>query len=405
MSLATRLRVLGPGLIMAAAGIGAGDVVVASVTGARHGHMLLWAVALTAALKFVLTEGLARWQLATGETIARAWVTRFPRWIGVLFAAYLVFWSFMVGASLSSACGLAGASVFPALTVPVWGAIHAVVAALLVALNRYARFQLLMKLLIAAMALCVFVCALLARPDPAAVLAGLALPRWPAEGAGAVLALLGGIGGSLTVICYGYWLREEGWQGADKLPVVRRDAGLAYVFTGGFGLALVVIAAGTHPSAAEGARIALEVAARLETVAGPAARALFLAGFWCTVFTAMLGVWQGVPQVYADVAAAWRGRAADATRDWPVFLAALAWLALPPLVLLWFRQPVVLVLAFSVVGAFIMPFLAVTLLWLNNRRDWMGPLTNRLPGNLALALCLLVFGAVCVREIWQAALR
>ena len=405
MSLAARLRVLGPGLIMAAAGIGAGDVVVASVTGARHGHMLLWAVALTAALKFVLTEGLARWQLASGETIARAWVTRFPRWIGALFAAYLVFWSFMVGASLSSACGLAGASVFPALPVPVWGAIHAVVAALLVALNRYGRFQLLMKLLIAAMALCVFVCALLARPDPAAVLAGLALPRWPEGGAGAVLALLGGIGGSLTVICYGYWLREEGWQGADKLPVVRRDAGLAYVFTGGFGLALVVIAAGTHPGAAEGTRIALEVAARLETVAGPAARALFLAGFWCTVFTAMLGVWQGVPQVYADVAAAWRGRAADAGRDRPVFLAALAWLALPPLVMLWFKQPVALVLAFSVVGAFIMPFLAATLLWLNNRRDWMGPLANRLPGNLALALCLLVFGAVCAREIWQVVLR
>jgi len=110
-----------------------------------------------------------------------------------------------------------------------------------------------------------------------------------------------------------------------------------------------------------GGRIALEVAARLETVAGPVARALFLAGFWCTVFTAMLGVWQGVPQVYADVAAAWRGRAADATRDRPVFLAALAWLALPPLVLLWFRQPVALVLAFSVVGAFIMPFLAAKL--------------------------------------------
>jgi Mn2+/Fe2+ NRAMP family transporter len=401
MSLAARLRALGPGLIMAAAGIGAGDVVVASVTGARHGYTLLWAVALTAALKFVLTEGLARWQLATGETIARAWVTRLPRWLGVVFAAYLVFWTFMVGASLSSACGLAATSVFPALPVPVGGAIHAVAAALLVALNRYSRFQVLMKLLIAAMALCVFVCAVLAKPAPGAVLAGLALPTWPAGGAGAVLALLGGIGGSLTVICYGYWLRAEGWQGAEKLPVVRRDAGLAYVFTGGFGLALVVIAAGTHPGAAEGTRIALEVAARLETVAGPVTRGLFLAGFWCTVFTAMLGVWQGVPQVYADVAAAWRGREADAGRDRPVFLAALAWLALPPLALLWFKQPVALVLAFSVTGAFIMPFLAATLLYLNNRRDWMGPLANRAAGNLALVLCLLVFGAVCAREVVQ----
>ena len=75
-SLREKLQALGPGLVLAAAGIGAGDVVVASVTGIRFGLTLLWAVVLTAALKFVLTEALARWQLATGETIARAWVTR-----------------------------------------------------------------------------------------------------------------------------------------------------------------------------------------------------------------------------------------------------------------------------------------------------------------------------------------
>ena len=76
-----RLRQLGPGLVLAAAGIGAGDVVVASVTGIRFGTTLLWAVACTAALKFVLTEALARWQLATGETVVRAWATRLPRWV------------------------------------------------------------------------------------------------------------------------------------------------------------------------------------------------------------------------------------------------------------------------------------------------------------------------------------
>ncbi len=37
MPLLQRLRNLGPGLILAAAGIGAGDVVVASVTGIKFG--------------------------------------------------------------------------------------------------------------------------------------------------------------------------------------------------------------------------------------------------------------------------------------------------------------------------------------------------------------------------------
>lgn len=408
-ALAVRLRSLGPGLVLAAAGIGAGDVVVASVTGIQFGTALLWAVAFTAALKFVLTEALARWQLATGETIARAWITRLPRWVGVYFGAYLLLWTFLVGASLSSACGLAGASMFPGLPVPVWGAIHAVVAALLVAANRYTQFQRVMKFLVAVMAGCVLVCAVLARPDLGALARGLCVPLVPANGGGAqVLALLGGIGGSLTVICYGYWMRAAEWGGVERLPTVRADVRLAYVFTGLFGIALVVIAAGVDAHAATGAKIALEIAARLETVAGTWARWVFLLGFWCTVFTAMLGVWQGVPQVYVDVVDAWQARAGGAlngaVHERAIYLLALGYLAGPPLVLLWFKQPVAVVVTFSIAGAFFMPFLAGTLLYLNNRRDWIGALANRRPGNVALLVCLVVFAAVCVREI-IAALR
>lgn len=225
-SLAQRVRSVGPGLVLAAAGIGAGDVVVASVTGIRFGATLLWAVAFTAALKFVLTEALARWQLATGETVVRAWATRLPQWVSAVFAAYLLFWTFMVGASLSSACGLAGVSLTGVGTVPLWGAAHAVLAAVLVAANRYARFQRGMKALIAVMALCVLGCAAIARPDAAAIVRGLFVPSVPAAGGGAqVLALLGGIGGSVTVICYGYWMRATAWRGAERLRRCGRTCG------------------------------------------------------------------------------------------------------------------------------------------------------------------------------------
>ncbi len=423
-----RLRLLGPGLVLAAAGIGAGDVVVASVTGIRFGLTLLWAVVFTVALKFVLTEALARWQLATGETIVRAWVTRLPRWVSIYFGVYLLLWTFLVGASLSSACGLAGASLFPRLgiSVPLWGALHAGVAALLVGLNRYTQFQRVMKGLVALMAICVLVCAGLAKPPVGEVVRGLLVPIVPVAGGGAqVLALLGGIGGSLTVICYAYWMRSAGWRGVEKLPTVRGDLRLAYIFTGVFGIALIAIAAGVHAEATGGARIALGIAARLETVAGRAAGWVFLLGFWSTVFTAMLGVWQGVPQVYVDLVNAWRRRddvggvpsartgdasvisrgegtppaTEDVAIDRRVFVGALLFLAGPPLVLLWFKEPVAVVVTFSIVGAFFMPFLAGTLLYLNNRRAWMGALANGRLGNVALVTCVLVFGAVCVWEL------
>jgi Mn2+/Fe2+ NRAMP family transporter len=60
---------------------------------------------------------------------------------------------------------------------------------------------------------------------------------------------------------------------------------------------------------------------------------------------------------------------------------------------------VAIVLTFSIVGAFFMPFLAATLLYLNNRRAWVGSLANGWIGNVALAISLLVFGVVSIREI------
>ena len=67
--------------------------------------------------------------------------------------------------------------------------------------------------------------------------------------------------------------------------------------------------------------------------------------------------------------------------------------------LLWFKQPVAVVVAFSIAGAFFMPFLAATLLYLNNRRAWIGALANRWMGNVALVVCLVVFAVVCGFEV------
>jgi Mn2+/Fe2+ NRAMP family transporter len=46
-----------------------------------------------------------------------------------------------------------------------------------------------------------------------------------------------------------------------------------------------------------------------------------------------------------------------------------------------------------------MPFLAAVLLYLNNRRDWMGSLRNGIVCNVALLISLLLFGWIAINEI------
>jgi len=80
-----RLRNIGPGIVIAATGLGAGDLVAASVAGAKFGTALLWAAVVGALMKFAMNEGLARWQLATGTTLLEGWVHRLPRVISIYF--------------------------------------------------------------------------------------------------------------------------------------------------------------------------------------------------------------------------------------------------------------------------------------------------------------------------------
>jgi Mn2+/Fe2+ NRAMP family transporter len=97
---------IGPGLLVAAAGIGAGDIVSSTMAASAYGLQLLWVVVLAALLKSFLNEGIARWQLATGTTAIEGWTAHLPAWLRVCFACYLVIWTISVSAALTSAAGL-----------------------------------------------------------------------------------------------------------------------------------------------------------------------------------------------------------------------------------------------------------------------------------------------------------
>src|SRR5918998_1378363 len=117
------LAALGPGILVAATGVGAGDIAGAGFAGSKLGYTILWAAVLGAFIKFVVNEGLTRWQLATGQTLLEGAVLRFGRPVQWLFLVYLLVWSWAVGSALISACGVAAHALFPAFDDPLTGKI------------------------------------------------------------------------------------------------------------------------------------------------------------------------------------------------------------------------------------------------------------------------------------------
>ena len=146
------------------------------------------------------------------------------------------------------------------------------------------------------------------------------------------------------------------------------------------------------------------LAEQLAVSVGPSGKWIFLAGFWAAVFSALLGVWQSLPYLFTDFMWLRKGAGVGSRPDVDVersrpFRCYLACLATAPLVLL--RWPVEeLQLAFGLTGAMLLPLLALTLLLMNNREDWVGKqFRSNAALNVVLAAALLFFTYVGAREI------
>lgn len=403
-SLLKTMSLLGPGFAVAATGVGAGDVVTAALSGAEFGTVVVWAALVGAAFKFVLNEGIARWQLATGTTLLEGWGVYLHRFVLVGFMVYLVLWTFVVAGAMMAACGLAAHAIVPGVSVTAWGVLHSLAALVLVYAGRYALFERLMKGFIVLMFTAVLLCAGLVEPDWSAVAKDLVLPAMPAGSGPFLLGVIGGVGGSVTLLSYSYWIRERGWDGPAYHRQARLDLGAAYLLTGLFGVAIIIVAAGMKAEQVTGNEMALALARRIGEAVGPAGQAIFLAGFWGAVFTSMLGVWQGVPYLFADFVHTLKRRGGGVPPDAvdtrsPYYRGYLLFIALPPMLLLVVDRPVGIVLVYAIAGAFFMPFLAATLLYLNNRRAWVQDLKNGWLVNALLGLALLLFGYLCVNEL------
>jgi Mn2+/Fe2+ NRAMP family transporter len=381
------LAIVGPGILVAATGVGAGDLSTGTIVGSKLGVAVLWAVVLGAAIKFLLSEGLARWQLATGTTLLEGSVTHLGRAVQWIFLAYLLIWSYFVGSALMSACGVTAHAMLPIMSPEadkiLYGLLHSAAAVVLVRMGGYRLFSKIMGVCIAVMFVVVVAIAIALQPSWSSIGTGIVwptIPKFSGDGLVWTVALMGGVGGTLTVLCYGYWIREEGRQGDKALKTCRIDLAVGYAATALFGMAMVVI--GSQLDAIEGtgvklvANVATQLQKQLGGHVGHVAKWAFLVGAWGAVFSSLLGVWQSVPYVFADF---WQLRRAPEpgaspravnTRCLP-YQGYLFAIAIIPAIGLW-TSFVTVQKYYAVFGALFMPMLAVALLILNGKTPLVG---------------------------------
>ena len=148
--------------------------------------------------------------MSRGEFQLRIGLARF-------FLPYLLLWSFFVDSAMMSRCGVTLHAMFPVFDAVngkiAFGILSSLVGLGLVLAGGFELFEKVMGVCIGFMFVIVVVTAALLWPDTGEVVRGLLVPRIPDASAAGItwtVALMGGVGGTLTVLCYGTCIQEKG---------------------------------------------------------------------------------------------------------------------------------------------------------------------------------------------------
>ncbi|KND46539.1 Nramp family divalent metal transporter [Streptomyces stelliscabiei] len=403
-----RWTLLGPGLVLAAASVGAGDMVTSLAGAAGHGMALMWAIVIGVALKYALTEAVGRLYLATGQTVIGS-LRSAARWLPAAFLLFVLVIGLLYGAALSSVASLALSTLFPVLPVRPVGVTIALAAAAIVYVGRYTVFERVMSVFMLAkfLGMAVLAVATLATADDLPGLLGTLRPRLPEGDVVTVLALVGGVGGTAGIASYSYWVREKGWADRSRLRLVRADSALSYGVTLLFVLCTTVVGTGLlygTGGSITGSDGLAALADPLGADLGSVARVLFLGTFFLVTLSALVGGFNGLCYLLADSLRAVRG-IPDAEAEPHIaqnggpFRAFLLYCALAAVAVTFLGRPVSLVLTYAAVGSLILPLLAGALLVLLNRRGVEPALRNPINSNVLLGGSFVLFGVLAAVQL------
>jgi Mn2+/Fe2+ NRAMP family transporter len=275
--------------------------------------------------------------------------------------------------------------------------------------GRYGVFNVVMQALVGMMFVTTVGCAIAVTPGFGDIAGGL-VPSVPDGSLLYCLGLMGGIGATLTLASYTYWMRDHGWRDPKWLPSVRIDLRVGYLVTGTFVLAVMVVGAEFlygADAAIDGEEGLVPFADSLGDRLGGVTQWLFLLGFFSAAYSSLVGAWNGFAHLFADYVRTAhpkheQGRDAPPTEREPAFRWFLVWITFPPMVLLFFDQPVFLVIVYAALGALFLPFLAGTLLWLLNSSRVKPEFRNSHLANFVLGSSVLLFAVLAVQEIADA---
>ena len=301
---AVRRGTFGPGLVHLLAAVGPNDLVANSLVAASYGYSLLWVLIPAYTLHFFIAEASARYVLTTGESIVEGFA-RLGRTVMIVLAGAIVLRRHLNNLFLVPLMGQSLDMLVPlplAHSALVWSLVCALLAFVLMAKGGYLGVERRGKSLVALVTGSLIIVAVMARANPAAIVAGLFAPSWPgADAVVLLMALAASTVGSINHLKYPAFVFEKGWRDVSARRKQRVDLALSCLGQLTIAALIQIAVAATLRGAGAEVRTLQDLSRMFSTYLGEPGRIVFVIGMWATVSSSYIGSNTGYSLIVADV--------------------------------------------------------------------------------------------------------
>lgn len=399
---------IGPGIIFALTALGAGDLVDSSVSGSHYGYALMWVLALALLVRFLIVNLMARFDMCNqqGLTLLQGYakIGRFFPWF---FAIYSIFLGHMLNAIMIKGCAQALGNMTSFNNPMLWAVVTVAVSLFIGGRNVYKKLETVMKILLAVMTLCFLGLAVACQPNPLEIVHGtfgFELPKGTGMFGALMItvSLVGSVAGSLTNFLYPHSCRAKGWVNASYKKMQRNELLFSIIMLVILNLAMWIVGAEILRPAGIEVKSLDDISKALSMTFGPAGSFIFYAGVFGALYSTVLGVATGFTAIAVEnihILRPERGEKYNhVAEDDPIYRYLSLFFLITPLVWSLPGTPdfVVITLVANVFNTVALPAIAVGLLFITNKKDFIGKYRNNWFENVVLSgtVVLAVWGAI-----------
>jgi len=398
------LKSMGPGIIVALAWLGTGDLVDSAIAGGSYGYSLMWAIVIALFIRFIFVSIIAKYQLCNPyEESVISGLKRLHPWLPYFIIIVALFFGHFYMSYMIKGIGETTLKLINFGETWMWSIFWVAIATFLIFKGNYKRIEILFFLLLIILSASLISVALWNGPNVKLAIKGIILFDIPKDQGpyGSLLiitALIGTVGGSIANLLYPYFIQQKGWKGPKFRKVQFYDLAFGTLVLVIINLSIWTIGAEVlHP---RGIHIeSLDDLAKLLSITlGNLGGPIFYLGVFAALFTSIIGLTVGFGYLVFDatkvIASKKPIKAVQFdTSNSKIYKIVIFWCLYSPLVYVLPNMPnfIFLTILASAATVIVLPVLCGSLWYITSSKSFIGEkFKNRFFENIILFLLFIL---------------